>query len=113
MAYPHMVRLKQQFPRPRAQQHSVGRGGEALMKLGLNKTIKPKQTVALTAGSRGIANIPIILKGVVSFMKDLARAVPGGLTLAGSAPLLQTGGEREVMASLLNHFPSRTPCLAT
>src|SRR5947209_13768072 len=59
--FPQMVRLRQQFERPRVQDiPSAVRG--TLGRLELGATIRPGQTVALTAGSRGIAHIPLILK---------------------------------------------------
>ncbi len=63
MAHPKMLRLRQHFARPRVDNIPQA-VREALSKLNLGKFIKPGQTVALTAGSRGIANIPVVLKGV-------------------------------------------------
>src|SRR5438132_14235995 len=68
--YPKMVRVRQQFERPRVD--NVPAAVQAtLEKLNLERAIRPGQTVALTAGSRGIANIPLILKSTADFLKKL------------------------------------------
>jgi len=92
-----MVRLRQQFARPRVENIPAA-VRDSLAKLKLEKIIKPKQTVALTAGSRGIANIPVILKSVVQFMKDLGAEpflVPAMGSHGGGTPQ----GQREVIES--------------
>ncbi len=97
MAYPRMLRLKQQFPRPRVENIPAA-VRESLAKLHLDRTIKPKQTVALTAGSRGVANIPLILKSVVQFLKDLG-AEPFLVPAMGSHGGGTAEGQREVIES--------------
>jgi Lactate racemase N-terminal domain len=101
MPLPPMVRLRQSFPRPRVD--DVGAAVHAaLAKLDLS-AIKPGQTVALTAGSRGIANIPKILRGVVEHLKDLkakpflvpAMGSHGGGTAAGQQALIESYGITE------------------
>ena len=70
MHYPPFLRVRQHFERPRVEDiPSTVRA--TLEKLDLGRTIRPGQTVALTAGSRGIANIPLILKSVAAFLKRL------------------------------------------
>jgi Lactate racemase N-terminal domain len=92
-----MVRLKQQFPRPRVDNIPAA-VRESLSKLHLDTTIKPKQTVALTAGSRGIANIPLILKSAVQFLRDLG-AEPFLVPAMGSHGGGTAQGQREVIES--------------
>src|SRR5207237_393695 len=70
VSYPPMLRLRQNFPRPRVENIPAAVRC-ALGPLVLGAKIKPGQSVALTAGSRGIANIPIILKSVVHHLRDL------------------------------------------
>ncbi len=97
-----MVRIRQQFERPRVENIPAAVRGE-LERLDLGKTIRPGQTVALTAGSRGIANIPLILKAVVSFLRDLGARpflVPtmgshGGGTAEGQRHVLESYGITE------------------
>src|SRR5262245_19434929 len=97
MPYPRMVRVRQHFERPRVE--SVPAAVHAtLEKLDLGRTIRPGHTVALTAGSRGIANIPAILRGVADFLKRLGARpfiVPtmgshGGGTAEGQAKILHS-----------------------
>jgi hypothetical protein len=74
-----------------------------LEKLDLGRTIRPGQSVALTAGSRGIANIPLILKSVADFLKRLGAKpfiVPtmgshGGGTAEGQRHILESYGITE------------------
>ena len=59
MLYPRMLRIRQQFERPRVSDVALAVRA-ALEPLDLGRTIRPGQSVALTAGSRGIANIPVV-----------------------------------------------------
>src|SRR5262249_20660584 len=69
----------------------------------LGKTIRPNHTVALTAGSRGIANIPVILRGVVRFLRRLgakpfiipAMGSHGGGTAEGQRKIIESYGITE------------------
>ncbi len=70
MPYPRMLRVRQKFARPRVDNIPAA-ARATLEKLNLGRTIKPGQTVALTGGSRGIANIPLVLKSVAQHLKDL------------------------------------------
>lgn len=102
MSYPRMVRLRQNFPRPRVENIPAAVRA-ALEPLSLGTRIKPGQTVALTAGSRGIANIPLILKSVVQTLKDFGAKpylVPtmgshGGGTAEGQRRVLESYGITE------------------
>jgi len=97
-----MLRVRQHFPRPRVENIPAAIR-EALAKLNLGAKIKPGQSVALTGGSRGIANIPILLKGVVQHLRDLGAApfiVPamgshGGGTAEGQRAVLEEYGIKE------------------
>jgi Lactate racemase N-terminal domain len=102
VVYPRMVRLRQKFPRPRVENiPSVIR--DTLTKLNLGTKIKRGQTVALTAGSRGIANIPLILKSAVQHVRDLgaqpflvpAMGSHGGATAEGQLEVLHSYGITE------------------
>ena len=97
-----MLRVRQNFPRPRVDNVPAA-VRSALEKLNLGGRIKPGQTVALTAGSRGIANIPAILKAVVQHLRDLGAQpflVPtmgshGGGTAEGQRKVLESYGITE------------------
>jgi hypothetical protein len=92
-----MVRLRQKFPRPRVDNIPAAVRA-ALTPLSLGAKIKPGQTVALTAGSRGIANIPLILKSVVQHLRDLG-AQPFLVPAMGSHGGGTAQGQREVLES--------------
>src|SRR5262245_5451169 len=92
-----MVRLRQHF-----ENNRLANVAEAvrtsLDKSNLGRTIKPIQSVALTAGSRGIANIPLVLKTVAQHLKDLG-ARPFLVPTMGSHGGGTAEGQREVLES--------------
>jgi hypothetical protein len=91
------VRLRQTFPRPRVD-NIPATVRSTLEKLWLGGTIKPGQTVALTAGSRGIANIPLVLKSAAQHLRDLG-ARPFLVPTMGSHGGGTAEGQREVLES--------------
>src|SRR5207245_1146241 len=102
MPYPAIVRLRQHFERPRVEDIPAAVAA-TLERLDLGRRIRPSQTVALTAGSRGIANIPVILKATASFLKRLgakpflvpAMGSHGGATAEGQRKLIESYGITE------------------
>jgi len=70
MILPTMYRIRQQLERPILTDIAATVQRE-LARLDLGQRIRPGQRVALTAGSRGIANIPQILKAVADYLKSL------------------------------------------
>src|SRR5437588_571523 len=97
MLYPRMLRIRQQFERPRVSDVALAVRA-ALEPLDLGRTIRPGQSVALTAGSRGIANIPVVLRSVASFLKDLGARpflVPAMGSHGGGMP----EGQRKILES--------------
>jgi hypothetical protein len=97
VSYPQFVRVRQQFERPRVEDVPAAVAA-ALEKLGLGRTIRPGQTVALTAGSRGIANIPVILRSTAAFLKKLG-ARPFLVPAMGSHGGGAAEGQRKVLES--------------
>jgi Lactate racemase N-terminal domain len=97
-----MLRVRQTFERPKVE-NVAGTVRAELQKLDLSKKIKPGHSVALTAGSRGITNIPLILQSVARFLKDLGAKpflVPtmgshGGGTAEGQRKVLESYGITE------------------
>ena len=69
---PPLVRLRQKFEAPRVAD-VAGEVRAQLESLQLDQRIKPGQSVAITAGSRGIANIAVIIKAIVEHVKRLGR----------------------------------------
>jgi hypothetical protein len=92
-----MLRLRQRFERPRVEDVAAA-VRDALANLNLSRTIKPGQTVALTAGSRGIANIPLVLRSVVRSLRDLG-AQPFLVPTMGSHGGGTSKGQRKVLES--------------
>ena len=70
-----------------------GEVGRQLARLNLGRKIKPGESVAITAGSRGIANIAVITRAIVEHLKALgakpfivpAMGSHGGGTARGAA----------------------------
>jgi hypothetical protein len=97
-----MVRVRQHFERPRVEDVALAVPG-ALETLDLGRRIRPGQTVALTAGSRGIANVPAILRAAAAHLKKLGARpflVPtmgshGGGTAQGQRKILESYGITE------------------
>src|SRR5262249_30683211 len=102
VTYPKMVRIRQHFERPKVEDIAAT-VRSSLERLDLGRTIRPGQTVALSAGSRGIANIPLILQSVCRFLKDLgakpflapAMGSHGGGTAEGQRHVLESYGITE------------------
>jgi hypothetical protein len=73
-----------------------GEVSRQLSSLNLGKKVQPGQTVAITAGSRGIANIHLIIKAVVDHFKGLGAKpfiVPAMGSHGGGTP----AGQREII----------------
>jgi hypothetical protein len=100
--YPLMFRVRQTFERPRVDDIPVEVAAQ-LSKLNLSETIQPKQSVAITAGSRGIANIHLIIKAIVDHIKSIgaepfivpAMGSHGGGTAEGQQQILEGYGITE------------------
>src|SRR5262249_2941537 len=89
------LRLRQHFEAPRLDD-IPGEVERQLSKLDLGKKIKPGQTVAITAGSRGIANIAVIIKASVAHFRRLG-AVPFIVPAMGSHGGGTAEGQREIL----------------
>jgi hypothetical protein len=89
-----MFRVRQSFPRPRvADISTAARSALAAARL----PIKRGDVVALGAGSRGIANIDVIVKATVEWLKDLG-ARPFVFPAMGSHGGATPEGQRAVLA---------------
>src|SRR6266436_4047070 len=96
MSLPRMVRVRQTFSRPRVA--DIPRSeADALAAAGL--PIKRGDSVAVGAGSRGIANIDVIVGATVRALKDLG-ARPFVFPAMGS----HGGGTPEGQLSVLEHY---------
>jgi hypothetical protein len=107
VGYPKLVRLRQRFERPRVE--DIGAAvASTLERLDLGRRIRPGQSVALTAGSRGIANIPLVLRETAAFLKKLgarpflipAMGSHGGGTAEGQRRILESYGITEAFVGV-------------
>jgi hypothetical protein len=120
MGFPRMVRIRQTFERPRIADIPAA-VTEQLQRLELERTIRPGHTVALTAGSRGIANIHIILKATADFLKRLgakpflipAMGSHGGGTAEGQRKIIESYGITEAFVGVPIHASMDTVQVGT
>ncbi|MBI5774257.1 MAG: DUF2088 domain-containing protein [Verrucomicrobia bacterium] len=98
MTFPRIFRVRQKFERTRVADVAAEARRE-LERLNLRERVRPGQTVAITAGSRGIANIHLIIKAVVDFFKELG-APPFIVAAMGS----HGGGTSEGQRRILTDF---------
>jgi hypothetical protein len=98
MQLPKMARVRQIFEQPEIEDIPA-KIREELGKKRLRDRVKPGQRIAVTAGSRGIANIPLILGTVVAELRA-AGAEPFLLAAMGSHGGATPEGQIEVLRSL-------------
>ncbi len=94
--YPQFFRVRQTFERPLITD-IAGEVQRQLARLKLGEKIRPGETVAVTAGSRGIANIAVITKATVDHLKSLGAA-PYIVPAMGSHGGATAEGQRELLA---------------
>jgi len=100
--FPKVVKVRQKFPRPRVQSVE-GALREQLDREEIASTVRPGMSVALTAGSRGIAQIDEILRSLVAILKEMgaqpfivpAMGSHGGATAEGQVEILESLGITE------------------
>ena len=109
MDFPHMMRIRQTFD-DTALDDIPGEITGQLANLKLESSVKKGQTVAVACSSRGLANYGIIVKAVVSFLKQLkldpllipAMGSHGAATAAGQKRVLEhLGIDEEDVAALI------------
>ncbi|MCA3747791.1 MAG: DUF2088 domain-containing protein, partial [Rubrobacter sp.] len=98
MRFPKVARIRQSFPRPR-----VGDVGAAVREQCLRPEIRarlrPGMRVAITAGSRGITDIPAVLQALAGVVRE-AGAEPFVVPAMGSHGGATAEGQVEVLRSL-------------
>ncbi len=99
--YPRMFRVRQTFERPRVDD-IPGEVQAQLKRLALRDKVRPGASVAITAGSRGIANIALIIKAAVEHLKSLG-AKPFIVPAMGSHGGGTAEGQREHRRRLRHH----------
>ncbi|MGI9334537.1 MAG: lactate racemase domain-containing protein [Gammaproteobacteria bacterium] len=92
-----MFRVRQHFDRPLVEDIPAEVHAQ-LTQLSLAHRIKPGQTVAVTCGSRGIANIHVIIKAVIDHLKGL-NAQPFVVPAMGSHGGGIAEGQRKIIES--------------
>ncbi len=95
MTFPRMLRIRQKFDAPRVEDIPA-EVDRQLSLLKLQAKIQPGQTVAITAGSRGIANIAMIIKAAVQHFQRLG-AKPFIVPAMGSHGGGTAEGQREII----------------
>lgn len=98
MVFPRMIKIKQTFP-DLGLADIVEATKSVLCSSELKKNIKPGMRVGITAGSRGISNIPQILSEIVLYLRELG-AKPVLLGAMGSHGGGKPSGQIELLKSL-------------
>lgn len=94
---PKMVRVRQVFPRPRVKDVSA-RVRELMLDPKYAGTIRPGMEIAITCGSRGIANIKYIIREICRCVRELG-AMPFIVPSMGSHGGATAEGQREIIES--------------
>jgi len=102
MKFPKMMRLAQHFQVAKVEDVAAQVRAE-LAGLNLGAKVKPGQTVAVPVGSRGIANLPLIIKTLIEELKKLgaepfivpAMGSHGGGTAEGQRAIVEGYGVTE------------------
>ena len=104
--FPPMYRVKQRFPRPRVEDIPA-RIRDLLSRSEISETVRPGMEIAITCGSRGIANISLIIRELCAFVADRgakpfiipAMGSHGGATAEGQQAILESYGVTETFCS--------------
>ena len=100
--YPQIFRVRQTFDSPRVED-VPGEVQAQLARLDLGRAVKPGQTVAITAGSRGVVNIAEIIRAIAEHVRGLggqpiivpAMGSHGGGTAEGQRKVVESYGITE------------------
>ena len=98
MALPNMTRIQQQFEAPVLTDLPAAIHTE-LDRINASAIVKPGETVAVTAGSRGVANVDVAVKATIDYLKRLG-AKPFVVPAMGS----HGGATAEGQRSVLEHY---------
>lgn len=95
VALPRMFRATQTFPNERVED-AASETRRQLERANVRPLIRPGMTIAVTGSSRGIANMNIILRETVFFLKE-AGAIPFIIPAMGSHGGSTAEGQRQVL----------------
>ena len=98
MALPKMARIQQRFEAPVLTDLPAAIHAE-LERINASAIVKPGETVAVTAGSRGVANVATAVKATIDYLKALG-ARPFVVPAMGS----HGGATSEGQRSVLEHY---------
>lgn len=101
--YPTTFRVRQRFQSPGPLEDIAGEVERRLAALRLGDRVSPGQTVAITAGSRGVANIAVVIRAIVRHFQGLgakpfivpAMGSHGGGTAEGQQGIIEGYGITE------------------
>jgi hypothetical protein len=95
---PRFFKVRQELPTHRVQD-VAGTVRSELQRIGLGQRLTPGASVAITAGSRGIADIPLVIRTVADVVRELAPgAQPFVVPAMGSHGGATVEGQRHVLA---------------
>jgi hypothetical protein len=102
IAFPKMALVEQRIPSPRVEDVPAAIRAE-MERLGVATRVRPGMLIALTAGSRGITGIPLILRSVAAQLREWgaepflvpAMGSHGGATADGQVAVLESLGVSE------------------
>lgn len=102
MNFPKLIKVRQRFTGPVVNDIDAV-VAEQLSQAGVNEKLKPGMRIAITAGSRGIANIAVIIRATVRELKKRgtipfiipAMGSHGGATAEGQVEVLESFGITE------------------
>jgi len=98
VALPRMLRVRQLFDRSRIEPGDIPRSVfEELSRPELAGAVKPERRIAITCGSRGIANVAVITKAIVDFVKSKG-AFPVVIPAMGSHGGASAEGQKALIA---------------
>lgn len=103
MTLPRMYRIRQTFDTPQSLVDVTAAVKSQLKSLGLDRKVNSGETVAITCGSRGVANVALITREIVRHFLSLGAkpfVVPamgshGGATAPGQRALIESFGVTE------------------
>lgn len=98
MAFPRMARVRQKFHAPKIDDIPAEVESQ-LAALNLGEKVQSGQTVAITAGSRGITNIALIIKSICDHVKSV-----GGVPIIVPAMGSHGGGTAEGQRAIIEGY---------
>lgn len=96
---PKMFKVRQTFPRPRIEPEDIpGIIRGYLSEEAFAAKVRPGMRIAITAGSRGIANVALVTKTIADYVKSRG-AEPFVVPAMGSHGGATAEGQKEVLES--------------